>query len=106
MRRALLIVAAALLVAPAVPAQTTTAAAGKATHRSATKHGRVDVNSATDKELETLPGVTPAIAKKIVEGRPYASIEDLSHAGLSPGQIDKLRKRVLVGSPARPPKPR
>ncbi len=104
MRKALLVLTALLLASPAAAAQTTTAAAGKATGtRTATQHGKVDINSATDKELERLPGVDAATAEKIIEGRPYASVSDLSHAGLTRAQIRKLAPRVLVGSPARPP---
>lgn len=104
MRTAVLVLSAALLAAPAVTAQTTTAAAGKATgSREAARKGRVDVNSATDRELERLPGVTPAIARKIIQGRPYASLSDLSHAGLTKAQVRKLAPHVLVGSPAAKP---
>lgn len=105
MRRALLVLSMAWLTAPGLPAQTTTAAAGRATaHRGATKHGRVDINSATDRELERLPGVDAKTAQKIVEGRPYSTISDLSHAGLTPAQIKKLAPHVLIGSPATPVK--
>ena len=51
---------------------------------------KVDLNTATEKELETLEGVGPATAKKIVAGRPYAKIEDLKNAGLSDKAIAKL----------------
>ena len=33
----------------------------------------VDINSATQAELESLKGVGPATAKKIIDGRPYTS---------------------------------
>ena len=39
---------------------------------------KIDINSATPAELEKLPGVGSATAKKIVAGRPYQSVGDLS----------------------------
>src|ERR1700737_3242358 len=59
---------------------------------------KVDLNSASEKELEALPGVGKATAAKIVSNRPYSSVDDLSKAGLSAKAIDKLRSRVTTGS--------
>jgi Helix-hairpin-helix motif len=50
----------------------------------------VDINSAAEKELEALPGVGPGTAKKIVTGRPYSTLQDLSRAGLKPAAIEKI----------------
>jgi DNA uptake protein ComE-like DNA-binding protein len=71
---------------------------------------KVDLNTATEKELEELRGVGPATAKKIIAGRPYASVKDLSKAGLSAKQIEELTPQVTVGAsaaakPAEPAKP-
>jgi len=62
----------------------------------------VDLNTASEKELETLPGVGPATAKKILAGRPYSSVADLSKAGVSAGTIEKVKGLVVV-TPAAPP---
>ena len=69
---------------------------------------KVDLNSATEKELEALPGVGPATAKKIIAGRPYAAPQDLSKAGVSAKTIEKVTPLVTVGAaapsaPATPP---
>jgi competence protein ComEA len=62
---------------------------------------KVDLNSADMKDLEDLPGVGEATAKKIVAGRPYSAIEDLEKAGVSKKEITRITPLVTVGkSPA------
>jgi competence protein ComEA len=74
------------------------------------KKDRVDLNKASEKELESLKGVGPATAKKIIENRPYKSVDELSKAGLSAKAIQDLKPFVTVGAaapaakPAKPPK--
>ena len=60
--------------------------------------GLVDINNASQKELEALPGVGAASAKKIIAGRPYKSADDLSKAGLSTKVVDKIKPLVTVGA--------
>lgn len=57
----------------------------------------VDINSASEKELESVKGVGPATAKKIVANRPYQSVDDLTKAGLSAKVIDTLKPFVTAG---------
>ena len=59
---------------------------------------KVDLNVATEKELEALPGVGPATAKKIMAGRPYASVAELSKAGVPAKTIEKITPLVAVGA--------
>jgi DNA uptake protein ComE-like DNA-binding protein len=58
---------------------------------------KVDINSATQQELEALPGVGEATAKKIIAGRPYASVALLSNAGVSESTIQKISGMVKAG---------
>jgi DNA uptake protein ComE-like DNA-binding protein len=60
--------------------------------------GPVDLNSASQKELEDLPGVGPATAKKIIAGRPYSSLDDLARAEVSKSTIAKISGKVTIGA--------
>ena len=60
----------------------------------------LDPNTATEKELATVPHVTPPIAKAIVAGRPYANVVALdkllaSHK-LSPEQLREVHATLFV----------
>jgi competence protein ComEA len=45
--------------------------------KSISLQGKVGINSADQLGLESLPGVGPATAKKIIDNRPYSSVEEL-----------------------------
>ena len=62
----------------------------------------VNLNTASQADLEALPAVGAATAKKIIAGRPYASIADLAKAGISKSTIDKISPLVTVGGASRP----
>jgi len=64
--------------------------------------GVVDINRATAAELETLPGVGPATAQKIVDDReangPFATPEDLMRVpGIGAKKFEAMRDQVSVG---------
>jgi DNA uptake protein ComE-like DNA-binding protein len=59
---------------------------------------KADLNSASQAELEALPGVGASTAKKIIAGRPYSSVGDLSKAGVPARTITKITPLVTVGS--------
>ena len=58
---------------------------------------KVDLNTAGEKELESLPGVGPATAEKLIAGRPFSSVGDLSKAGVPAATISKITPLVSVG---------
>jgi competence protein ComEA len=59
--------------------------------------GKVNLNSATEAELETLPGVGPSTAQKIIAGRPFSKIEDLMNvSGIGQITFDKLKDLISV----------
>lgn len=63
---------------------------------------QIDLNSAAEEDLEKLPGLGVATARRIIEYReqngPFQAVEDLENVkGISAQTIEKLRARVTVG---------
>ena len=61
---------------------------------------KIDLNTGSEKDLESLPGVGAATAKKIIAGRPYSSVNDLSKAGVSASTIKKITPLVTASGAA------
>jgi competence protein ComEA len=62
---------------------------------------RVNINTASMSDLDTLSGVGPSTAKAIIEYRtkngPFGSIEDLLNVrGIGPAKLDAMREQVTV----------
>lgn len=60
----------------------------------------VDINSATAEQLIAVPGIGDATAKKIIAGRPYGSVADLSKAGISANQLKDISPMLKAGAAA------
>lgn len=60
--------------------------------------GKININTATQKELETLPGIGPGLAQRITNKRaqkPFTSLEDLQEvSGIGPKTVSELSDRV------------
>ena len=57
----------------------------------------VNVNSATQTELETIPGIGSHLAKPIIAGRPYGEIEELERVrGIGHYTLNSIRPYVKV----------
>jgi len=93
---------AALIAAPAIaapiPSGGPTPAAARAS--SAPAQYYVDLNSASRKELMTLPGIGAAEADRIVANRPYFTKTDLVTKGVLPLGPFLSLKHFVVAMPA------
>lgn len=58
---------------------------------------KLDLNSASPTELQQLPGIGDALAKKIVENRPYKRKDELVQKKVIPGPTyDKIKDHVIA----------
>lgn len=57
----------------------------------------IDINSATEKELDALPGIGEARAKAIIKGRPYKGKDDLVKKKIIPqSEYDKIKDKIIA----------
>ena len=59
----------------------------------------LNLNSASKKELEQIPGIGPVTAIKITDGRPYQSVDDLLKIpGIGPKTVEAITPYVTIRS--------
>ena len=66
------------------------------TEATADKPRLINLNTATEAQLSSIPGIGSKYAKKVIAGRPYKSIDDLSKAGVPTTTIGKIRSQVSL----------
>ena len=60
---------------------------------------KVNLNTATLRELERLPGLGPELAKRIVQHRPYQKLDELiARKVLGRKQFARIKERIRVDS--------
>jgi competence ComEA-like helix-hairpin-helix protein len=69
----------------------------------------IDVNSASVEDLQSLPGIGPALAERIVEARQeqmFTSLDDLVRVrGIGDATVERLRPHASVGGASRSARP-
>jgi len=60
--------------------------------------GLLDLNTATEKELQSINGIGPVLSEKIIAGRPYKSVEELiTVKGIGPKRLKRFRRYFVIG---------
>lgn len=57
----------------------------------------IDINSATEAQLDALPGIGKAYAARIIKNRPYRGKNELRDKKIIPGPTyDKIKDRIIA----------
>jgi DNA uptake protein ComE-like DNA-binding protein len=60
----------------------------------------LDINSATEKQLKTLPGINDTYCKRIIEGRPFTNMKQLVSNNIVPQNIfDRIMDLIIIMPP-------
>ncbi|PYJ17052.1 MAG: hypothetical protein DME96_07470 [Verrucomicrobia bacterium] len=78
---------------PAAPATSSSPRGTETSHsKEKTPLGKIDINTATEKELTTVPGIGHVMAARIIAARPFRSADDLKRvSGIGDKNYAKIR---------------
>ncbi|MDD3647258.1 MAG: ComEA family DNA-binding protein [Candidatus Dojkabacteria bacterium] len=58
---------------------------------------KISLNNATLEQLDSLPGIGPSYAQKIIDGRPYKTIEDIKEIkGIGDSTFGKIKDKISL----------
>ncbi len=65
--------------------------------KSKSPQGLLNLNTATEKELQSIKGIGPVLAARIIAGRPYKTVDDLLKVkGIGQKKFEKIRPYFVV----------
>ena len=61
--------------------------------------GKIDINGASEQQLDALPGVGPVLAKQVIAGRPWDDLNDLvKKKALPQGVFERNKDRLALAN--------
>jgi len=73
----------------------------------ATNQRRIDLNTASVRELKSVSGIGLVLAQRIIQARPFQSVDDLLRVkGIGQKKLDAIRPRVVVNPRRTAPDPK
>lgn len=70
---------------------------GESTVESPNTNSRISLNNATQRELESLPGIGPVYAERIIQGRPYTSLTEVKKVkGIGDKTFEKINPYITL----------